>query len=82
VTSPLPDFARSIDWLRAIRMLAQYIAPALVALALMAEMARDGGSGTGINLVPVAIFGLLTVAMIAICGSTVFLWVIDRLLAL
>ena len=68
----------SLDWLRLIRMLAQYVAPGLVAGALLAEMVGAGAWGT-FNVVAVAVFGLLTVVMIGICGWTVFLWDIDRL---
>jgi hypothetical protein len=78
VTLPLPGFARSIDWLRAIRMLAQYIAPGLATLALVAAF-TGAGSILVVNVVLVTVFSLLTVALIAICGWTVFLWDIDRL---
>jgi hypothetical protein len=37
-------FARSLDWLRLIRMLAQYIVPGLVVVALLAELTSAGSS--------------------------------------
>ena len=71
-------FARSLNWLYLIRMLAQYIAPALVVLALVGELTSVGASGA-VNIVLLTVFALLTVVMIGICGWTVFLWDIDRL---
>ena len=68
---------RSIDWLRVVRMLAQYIAPGLAALALVGNWI--GPPSTTFDAVLLTVFSLLTVAMIAICGWTVFLWDIDRL---
>ena len=73
------DFMRSIDWLRVVRMLAQYIAPGLAALALVGNVAWIGPPSTTFDAVLLTVFSLLTVAMIAICGWTVFLWDIDRL---
>ena len=70
---------RSIDWLRVVRMLAQYIAPGLAALALVGNVAWIGPPSTTFDAVLLTVFSLLTVAMIAICGWTVFLWDIDRL---
>jgi hypothetical protein len=70
---------RSLDWLRLVRMLAQYIAPIMVVLALIAEASGTGTSSTAFNVLLLAVFGLLTVLMTAICGWTVFLWDIDRL---
>jgi hypothetical protein len=75
----LSEHMRSIDWLHVIRMLAQYITPGLAAAALLGELAVAGGSSTTFNGIILAVFGLLTVIMIAICGWTVFLWDIDRL---
>jgi hypothetical protein len=72
------EYARSLDWLRLIRMLAQYIAPGLVVFALLAELTAAGTSGA-FNVTLLAAFGLLTVVMIGLCGWTVFLWDIDRL---
>lgn len=72
------SIARSLDWLRLIRLLAQYIAPGLVAAALLAELA-GAGARSGFNVIALAIFVLLTIVMIGICGWTVFLWDIDRL---
>jgi hypothetical protein len=71
-------FARSLNWLHLIRMLAQYIAPALVVVALVAEF-TSGGSSDAFNIVFLTVFALLTIVMIGICGWTVFLWDIDRL---
>jgi hypothetical protein len=67
------EFVRSLDWLRLIRMLAQY-----VVLALLAELA-GAGAWEAFNIILVAVFGLFTVVMIGICSWTVFLWDIDRL---
>jgi hypothetical protein len=72
------EFVRSLDWLRLVRMLAQYVAPGLVVLALLAEL-MGAGAWKAFNIILVAVFGLLTVVMIGICGWTVFLWDIDRL---
>src|SRR5262245_319573 len=69
----------SLDWLRLVRMLAQYIAPTLVVLALAAELAGAGESHATVNIVLVTVFGSLTIVMFGICGWTVFLWDIDRL---
>ena len=73
----MQTYARSIDWLRLVRLLTQYIAPGLVAVALAIELL--GGSNVAYNYMLVGIFTPLTVTMIAICGWTVFLWDIDRL---
>ena len=75
----LSDFARSIDWLRVVRMLAQYIAPGLAAVALISVLTWAGPSNTAFNIALLIVFSLLTVVMMAICGWTVFLWDIDRL---
>jgi hypothetical protein len=75
----LPNFARSVDWLRVIRALAQYVAPGLAALALLGELVWPGRPDEVLDALVLTIFCLLTVAMIAICGWTVFLWDIDRL---
>ena len=73
----MQTYAHSIDWLRLVRLLTQYIAPGLVAVALVIELL--GGSNVAYNYVLLDIFTTLTVIMIAICGWTVFLWDIDRL---
>jgi hypothetical protein len=73
----MQTYARSIDWLRLVRLLTQYIAPGLVAAALIGELLV--GSSKAYNYLLVGIFTTLTVTMIAICGWTVFLWDIDRL---
>jgi hypothetical protein len=80
----MPGYARSIEWLRVIRIFTQYIAPGLAAVVLAIELARmisagSASEGTAYYLVLASVFSLLTVAMIAICGWTVFLWDIDRL---
>jgi hypothetical protein len=82
----MPGDARSVDWLRLIRLLTQYIAPCLVALVMLGELLGApliGSSLTGSNSVYnyllVTAFTVLTVAMIVICGWTVFLRDIDRL---
>ena len=72
------EFLRSLDWLRLVRMLAQYVAPSLVVFALAVELAGAGDS-RAVNIVLVTLFSSLTVVMFAICGWTVFLWDIDRL---
>ena len=78
--------ARSVDWLRLIRLLTQYIAPGLVAVVMLAELLSASltepslsGSNGIYNYLLVAVFTVLTATMIAICGWTVFLWDIDRL---
>ena len=76
--------AKSIEWLRLIRIFTQYIAPVLAAVALVMEAtasSKEAAFHEGItyNLVLASVFSLLTVAMIAICGWTLFLWDIDRL---
>jgi hypothetical protein len=73
----MQTYARSIDWLRLIRLLTQYIAPGLVAVALAGELL--GGRNVAYSYLLAGIFTTLTVTMIAICGWTVFLWDIDRL---
>jgi hypothetical protein len=70
---------RSLDWFRLVRLLAQYIAPAMVAVALVFELAADGTPRPVVDLVAAAVFSVLTVVMIGICAWTVFLWDIDRL---
>jgi len=75
----LPNLARSIDWLRVIRALAQYVIPGLAVLALIGEFLWPGRPNTVLDGLVVTIFCLLSVVMIAICGWTVFLWDIDRL---
>jgi len=75
----LPNLARSIDWLRVIRALAQSIAPGMAVLALISELVRPVGPATVLDNLVLIVFCLLTVVMIAICGWTVFLWDIDRL---
>lgn len=75
----LSQFARSIDWLRVVRALAQYIAPGLAAVALIGALTPSAASSTAFNGVLLTVFCLLTVVMMAICGWTVFLWDIDRL---
>ena len=75
----LSAIARSVDWLRVVRLLAQYIAPGLAAAALIGALAWGDASNTAFNVVLLTVFGLLTVVMMAICGWTVFLWDIDRL---
>jgi hypothetical protein len=72
-------FTRAVDWLRLVRALAQYIAPSLAVCTLAIELAWPQPPAAGINAVILAISCLLTVAMIAVCGWTVFLWDIDRL---
>jgi hypothetical protein len=75
----LPNLAQSVDWLRVIRTLAQYVAPGLAALALIGELVWPGRPNQALDALVLTIFCLLTVVMIAICGWTVFLWDIDRL---
>src|SRR5262245_20489108 len=75
----LPNLARSIDWLRVIRTLAQTIAPGVAVVGLISELVRPVGSDTVLDSLVLTVFCLLTVVMIAICGWTVFLWDIDRL---
>jgi hypothetical protein len=76
----------SVDWLRLIRLLTQYVVPGVVAVVLLGELLSAPLAGPAINgyasaynyLLLVA-FTLATVLMIAVCGWTVFLWDIDRL---
>jgi hypothetical protein len=75
----LPNLARSIDWLRAIRTLAQSIAPGLAVVALIGELVWPAGPDTVLDALVLTVFCLLTVVMIALCSWTVFLWDIDRL---
>jgi hypothetical protein len=75
----LPNLARSIDWLRVIRTLAQSIAPGLAVVALIGELVWPAGPDTVLDGLVLTVFCLLTVVMIALCGWTVFLWDIDRL---
>ena len=75
----MPNFARSVDWLRVIRTLAQYVAPGLAALALIGELVWPGRPDAVLDALVLTIFCPLTMVMIAICGWTVFLWDIDRL---
>ena len=72
-----------VDWLRVTRALTQYVAPALTAVALVAEITGLSlallhlSSGTG--YFAATVFSVLTVVMIGLCGWIVFLWDIDRL---
>lgn len=75
----MPDRLRTLNWLRLVRMLAQYVAPGLVIVALIGEAAGGPNSSAALNVVTAVVFGVLTVVMIGICGWTVFLWDIDRL---
>ena len=76
----------SVDWLRLIRLLTQYIVPGLVAVVMLGELLSSPLTGSALtgstgfyNYLLLAAFTVLTVTMIAICGWTVFLWDIDRL---
>ena len=74
------------DWLGLVRLLTQYVAPALIAFVLLIEIA---GWLSGVSMpslvarayfyVILIVFCLLTLVMIGICGWIVFLWDLDRL---
>ena len=67
----------SVDWLRLIRLLTQYIVPGLVAVVMLGELlgpqlTEPLTGSTGVyNYLLLAAFTVLTVTMIAICGWTV-----------
>ena len=69
-----------LDWLRAIRLLTQYVFPPLVTIAVVVELAGAGFAlGRAYNFPVAILFSLLTICMIGVCGRIVFLWDIDRL---
>lgn len=72
-----------VDWLRAIRLLTQYVAPGLVVLALVVELTGWSFSSPALaracSYLVATIFSVLTIVMIGLCGWIVFLWDIDRL---
>ena len=72
-----------VDWLRIIRVLTQYVAPALVIAALLAEFVgalfASLPFSTAYSYLVAVVFSLLTFVMIGLCGWIVFLWDIDRL---
>jgi hypothetical protein len=51
----MQEFVRSLDWLRLVRMLAQYIAPGLVVLGLAAALGGAGDSHA-VNILLVSLF--------------------------
>jgi hypothetical protein len=74
------------DWLLLIRLLTQYVTPALIALVLLIEIvgwlsgAQVPSALARAYFFVILIFScLLTVVMIGICGWIVFLWDLDRL---
>ena len=75
-----------VDWLRLIRLLTQYVVPALIAIVLLIEIV-SWLSGAPMSSAParayfyvvLIVFVLLTATMIGICGWIVFLWDLDRL---
>jgi hypothetical protein len=72
-----------VDWLRVIRVLTQYVAPALVISVLMAELTEVSLASlplrSAYGYLVAIVFSLLTIVMIGLCGWIVFLWDIDRL---
>ncbi len=78
--------ARTIEWLKLLRLLTQFIAPGLVAVVLVGELVGAllvGGAPTSTaaayNYGLVVLFTVLTVTMIGVCSWTAVLWDIDRL---
>src|SRR5262245_36465723 len=75
-----------VDWLGLIRLLTQYVVPALIAFVLLIEIVGwlSGISWSSLlaraySYVILIVFCLLTLMMIGICGWIVFLWDLDRL---
>jgi hypothetical protein len=71
------------DWLRVIRLSAQYAVPGLIALGIVAEFSGASSSPNTLaalcNIGVAVLFSVLTVSLIGMCGWVVFLWDIDRL---
>jgi hypothetical protein len=67
------------DWLKITRVFTQYVAPALVVLALIVEISGLSFRSTAYDYLLAIVFSLLTIVMIGVCGWIVFLWDIDRL---
>jgi hypothetical protein len=68
-----------VRWLLVIRALTQYLAPGVIAVVLLVELSTSAPLFAAYNGLLLLGFGILTIAMIAICCWTVFLWDIDRL---
>jgi hypothetical protein len=68
-----------VSWLRLIRALTQYLVPGLIVTVLITELSTSAPLFAVYNGLLVLVFCALTIAMIAICCWTVFLWDIDRL---
>ena len=75
-----------IDLLRLIRILTQYVAPGLAAIAVVAEIIgwRFGASVSpsiahAYHCLLLIVFSILTAMLIGICGWIVYLWDLDRL---
>jgi hypothetical protein len=75
-----------VDWLGLIRLLTQYVLPALIALVLLIEIVgwlfgapMSSSFARAYFYVVLIVFVLLTAIMIGICGWIVFLWDLDRL---
>lgn len=73
------DPGKRTDWLRLIRAVTQYAAPGLIVAVMVAELSTSTPLSSVYNYFILAVFAPLTIAMIAICWWTVFLWDIDRL---
>jgi hypothetical protein len=67
------------DWPQATRALTQYVAPTLVALALVIELSGVSVGSAAYSLLLAVVFSLVTVVLISLCGWVAFLWDIDRL---
>ena len=69
-----------IDWSRFVQIVAQYMAPGLVALTFVIEITADGfRTAVSYNYLITIIYSILTVTMIGLCGWILFLWDLDRL---
>ena len=73
-----------MDWLHLARLLAQYVAPGLTAVAVIIEitgwlLGAPLSRSVPYNYVLLIVFSLLTASMIGFCGWIVCLWDLDRL---
>jgi hypothetical protein len=73
-----------MDWLHLTRLLSQYVAPGLAAVAVIIEitgwlLGAPLSRSVPYNYVLLIVFSLLTASMIGFCGWIVCLWDLDRL---
>jgi hypothetical protein len=73
-----------MDWLHLTRLLTQYVAPGLAAVAAMVEitgwlLGAPLSRSVPYNYVLLIVFSFLTACMIGFCGWIVFKWDLDRL---